>query len=122
MPLVCNYCFALFYSIIVVMETIQTICRRLEASGITKTIRSVDVHLSSFGDRLQLYLNGKGRKWKYPAEILLRVPLIFLIHYWCLLSPTSSYWFIEIFLFIFRYLGKLLNKPLNKNLCSYLKK
>ena len=94
-PIVCNYRVSLFDSKMVVMETIQTIC---------KCLGSVDVLLSRFGDRLELYL--RGRRWKYPAEILLRVPLIFLMHHWCVLSPTSSYWFIEIFLFIFRYLGK----------------
>ena len=44
-------------------------------------------------------------KLVYFGHVLLGVPMLLFMHQWILLSPTSSYLFIEIFLFIIRYSG-----------------
>ncbi|XP_053392276.1 RING finger protein 145-like [Mercenaria mercenaria] len=55
------------------------------------------------GEKYDNYMDNTSPRKKYLCEILLRVPLIFIIHQWLLLSPYSNYWIIDIFLFIVRY-------------------
>ena len=83
----------------------EILAKALDESIITKGIKSVDPFLSGVGTRLESHLKTVGPQWKYLAELLLRVPLVFFIHQWALLSPTSSYWIIEIVLFVIRCIG-----------------
>lgn len=86
----------------------ESLAKKLDESIITKGIRSVDPFVSGVGTRLETHLKTVGPRWKYLAELLLRVPLIFICHQWALLSPTSSYWIIELVLFVVRGLGDYL--------------
>ena len=78
-----------------------------EKSTVPRAIHTDDPLLEEYGRRLDLALKKLDPRWKYLGEILLRVPILLFAHQWCLLSPTSSYWFIEIFLFIFRLAGNV---------------
>ena len=86
-----------------------------EKSILTRVIRCVDPLLEGYGHRVDLALKKLDPRWQYLGEILLRVPMLLLMHQWCLLSPTSSYWFIEIFLFILKYLGNITSHGEMKN-------
>ena len=79
----------------------------LEKSRITKGIRALDTLLIGLGTKLDSHLQRVGHRRKYMTELVLRIPLFFIIHQWSLLSPTSDYRIIELLLFVFRYLGKI---------------
>ena len=57
------------------------------------------------GDKCDRYMDGTSGRTKYWCEVLLRVPLMFIIHQWLLLSPYSNYWMIDLVLFVVRYGG-----------------
>ena len=68
--------------------------------------RGIDAPLSRIGGRVETYLQTAGDGRKYFTEVILRVPLIFVIHQWILLSPTSDYWIIDILMFIVKHCGE----------------
>ncbi|XP_060575294.1 E3 ubiquitin-protein ligase RNF139-like [Ruditapes philippinarum] len=55
------------------------------------------------GDKCDNYMDDTSARRKYWCEVLLRLPLLFIIHQWFLLIPNSNYWIIDIVLFIVRY-------------------
>ncbi|XP_053402192.1 uncharacterized protein LOC123544898 [Mercenaria mercenaria] len=55
------------------------------------------------GAKCDKYMDNDSPRKKYLCEVLLRVPLFFIIHQWLLFSPYSYYWIIELFLFVVRY-------------------
>ena len=71
----------------------------------TREFQGFEAKLSRLGCRLEAYLQGVGSGRKHLMEVLLRVPIIFIMHQLILLSPTSDNVVIEIPLFIFRYIG-----------------
>jgi hypothetical protein len=60
------------------------------------------------GDKCDNYMDDTSARRKYWCEVLLRLPLLFIIHQWLLLIPNSNYWIIDIVLFIVRYGGLFL--------------
>ena len=85
----------------------ESFSNALEKSRITKGIRAFDTLLIGLGTKLESHLQRAGPRNKYMTELLLRIPLFFIIHQWSLLSPTSDYRIIELLLFVFRYIGKI---------------
>ena len=78
----------------------------VEESKFTKGIRALDTFLVRLGTKLDSYQQRAMPRKKYMTEVVVKIPLFFIIHQWLLLSPTSDYRLIELVLFIFRYIGK----------------
>ncbi|XP_060582903.1 uncharacterized protein LOC132739253 isoform X2 [Ruditapes philippinarum] len=57
----------------------------------------------NIGDKCDNFMYITSARRKYWCEVLLRLPLLFIIHQWLLVSPYSNYWIIDIVLFIVRY-------------------
>ena len=91
-------------------ESIGRLCKSfasvMEESKFTKGVRAVDALLMGLGTKLESYQQRAGPRKKYWSELVVKIPLFFIIHQWLLLSPTSDYRLIELVLFIFRYIGK----------------
>ena len=85
----------------------ESFSNALEKSRITKGIRTFDTLLIELGTKLESHLQRAGPRRKYMTELVLRIPLFFIIHQWSLLSPTSDYRIIEFLLFVLRYIGKI---------------
>ena len=84
----------------------QSFSTVLEKSKFTKGIRALDEMLMGLGTKLETQLESAGSRWKYMTEIMLKIPLLLMLHQLLLLSPTSDYRLIELLMFIIRYTGK----------------
>ena len=91
------------------MAVLQNICRYLDDSKISRAIRGFNSSLSNLGERIDRLKETAIPAGSHPAAILVQIPHCFILHHWVLLSPTSDFWLVEVFLFIFRYAGKLIN-------------
>lgn len=79
------------------IENVENVTRRL--------FEHIHTMCLDIGDKCDLYMYDTSERRKYWCEVLLRAPLIFIIHQWLLLSPYSNYWMIDVVLFVVRYGG-----------------
>ena len=84
------------------METIETGVKYLHNNAL-RLHGYIEKTCLDIGDKCDRYMDGTSTRTKYWCEILLRVPLMFIIHQWMLVSPYSNYWMIDLVLFVVRY-------------------
>ena len=86
------------------METFK-ICLQYLQNHTRRLYKCIEKKSLDIGYEYDRYTDGTSDRTKYWCEVLLRVPMMFIIHQWLLVSPYSDYWMIELVLFVVRYGG-----------------